>query len=78
VRYPFGHGLSYTTFHYDHLALSAARIGDGDRLTVEATVKNIGPVAGKEAIQLYVRDVEASVFRPDPQTAAIPGKWSEP
>jgi beta-glucosidase len=65
VRYPFGHGLSYTAFHYDHLALSAARIGDGDRLTVEATVKNVGPVAGKEAIQLYVRDVEASVFRPD-------------
>jgi beta-glucosidase len=65
VRYPFGHGLSYTTFHYDHLALSAARIGDGERLTVEATVKNIGPVAGKEAVQLYVRDVEASVFRPD-------------
>ena len=65
VRFPFGHGLSYTTFQYDNLALSAARIGDGDRLTVEATVKNVGPVAGKETVQLYVRDVEASVFRPD-------------
>ena len=65
VRFPFGHGLSYTTFQYDNLALSAARMGDGDRLTVEATVKNVGPVAGKETVQLYVRDVEASVFRPD-------------
>jgi beta-glucosidase len=65
VRFPFGHGLSYTTFQYDNLAMSAARMGDGDRLTVEATVKNVGPVAGKETAQLYVRDVEASVFRPD-------------
>jgi len=65
VRFPFGHGLSYTTFRYDELALSAARMGDGDCLTVEATVRNVGPVAGKEAVQLYVRDVEASVFRPD-------------
>ena len=65
VRFPFGHGLSYTTFQYDNLALSAARMGDGDRLTVEATVKNVGPVAGKETVQLYVRDVEASVFRPE-------------
>ena len=65
VRFPFGHGLSYTTFEYDDLVLSAAEIGDGDELTVEATVRNAGPVAGKETIQLYVRDVEASVFRPD-------------
>jgi beta-glucosidase len=65
VRFPFGHGLSYTKFQYDNLALSAARIADGDRVTVEATVTNVGPVAGKETVQLYVRDVEASVFRPD-------------
>src|ERR671918_908913 len=65
VRFPFGHGLSYTTFQYDNLGLSAAHMGHGDRLTVEATVKNAGPVPGKETVQLYVRDVEASVFRPD-------------
>jgi beta-glucosidase len=65
VGFPFGHGLSYTTFRYDDLALSAAHMEDGDGLTVEATVKNTGPVAGKETVQLYVRDVEASVFRPD-------------
>ena len=65
MRFPFGHGLSYTTFQYDDLALSAARIADGDGLTVDVTVKNVGPVGGKEIVQLYVRDCEPSVFRPD-------------
>ena len=62
VRFPFGHGLSYTTFQYDDLALSAARIGDDDGLTVEATVKNVGPVAGKETVQLYGHDTVAEAM----------------
>ena len=65
VRFPFGHGLSYTSFDYGNLELSAARISDADALRVQVTVTNTGTIAGKEIIQLYVRDVAASVFRPE-------------
>ena len=59
--YPFGFGLSYTTFAYSDLALSADVVQPGESLTVRATVENTGAVAGDEVVQLYVRDVEASV-----------------
>jgi beta-glucosidase len=59
--YPFGFGLSYTTFAYSNLSLSAAAIQPGENLTVSATVQNTGAMAGDEVVQLYVRDVEASV-----------------
>ena len=65
VRFPFGHGLSYTSFEYSNLELSASRISDADGLRVEVTVRNTETVAGKETIQLYVRDITASVFRPE-------------
>ena len=63
--FPFGHGLSYTEFTYDDLEVSAEQISNVDPLTVTVTVTNAGDVAGKEVVQLYVRDVEASVRRPD-------------
>ena len=62
--YPFGHGLSYTTFAYGDLALSADTIAPGDSITVTATVTNTGKVAGAEVVQLYIRDRVASVVRP--------------
>jgi len=62
--FPFGHGLSYTTFAYSNLRLSATEITIDDRLTVEVTVKNTGPRAGAEIVQLYVRDLVGSVTRP--------------
>ncbi|MEZ4699421.1 MAG: beta-glucosidase BglX [Rhodothermales bacterium] len=62
--YPFGFGLSYTTFAYDRLALSAPRIGLRDALTVSVEVTNTGTRAGAEVVQLYVRDEAASVTRP--------------
>jgi beta-glucosidase len=62
--YPFGHGLSYTTFGYSDLHLSAPRIGPADSLTVSALVTNTGPHEGTEVAQLYVRDEVASVTRP--------------
>ena len=65
VLFSFGHGLSYTTFEYSDLRLSQDKIKETDRLTVTLTVKNTGPVAGKEIVQIYVRDVEATAFRPD-------------
>ena len=64
VLFPFGHGLSYTTFEYSGLKLSADRIKDTDSLTVTATVKNTGSRAGKTVVQLYVGDVESTVLRP--------------
>ena len=64
VLFPFGHGLSYTTFAYSDLKLYAKNITDRDSLTVSVTVKNTGHVAGREVVQLYVRDIESSVIRP--------------
>ena len=64
VLFPFGHGLSYTNFEYSHLQLSQASMADDGVLTVTFKVKNSGKVAGKEIVQLYVRDVESTPFRP--------------
>jgi beta-glucosidase len=65
VLFPFGHGLSYTTFAYRDLVLDRATVNASDTLTVRVTVHNTGERAGKEVIQLYVRDVESTAFRPD-------------
>ena len=64
VLFPFGHGLSYTTFAYANLRLSADRIRDTDTLTVSVDVTNTGKRAGKTVVQLYVGDRECEVFRP--------------
>src|SRR5882762_2205544 len=63
-RYPFGYGLSYTTFAYRDLLLSAPRLGPADPLKVTVTVANTGMREGTEVVQLYVRDEVASVARP--------------
>lgn len=65
VLFPFGHGLSYTAFAYSDLHLSHTALTDADTLTVSLTVKNVGAMAGKEIVQLYVRDVESTAFRPE-------------
>jgi beta-glucosidase len=62
--YPFGHGLSYTTFTYSNLRLSAARKRASEPLTVQVDVANSGTRAGDEVVQLYIRDDVASVTRP--------------
>lgn len=64
VRYPFGYGLSYTTFEYSDLQLSADKIKDTDTLKVTLKVKNTGDRAGKEVVQLYVADKTGSASRP--------------
>ena len=64
VLFPFGHGLSYTTFAYSNLRLSAAEITDQDTLTATVTVTNTGDRAGKTVVQLYVGDKESTVLRP--------------
>ena len=64
VAYPFGHGLSYTTFEYSDLKLSASNIDEKDELTVSVTIKNTGEKAGKEVVQLYVAPPADGIFRP--------------
>jgi len=62
--YPFGHGLSFTTFAYSNLAVSPGSITGSSQATVRVNVRNTGKVAGDEVVQLYVHDVQASVKRP--------------
>jgi beta-glucosidase len=62
--YPFGYGLSYTQFQLSNLQLSAHRIRPNERLTVSVEVENTGARVGDEVVQLYIRDVAASVTRP--------------
>ena len=63
-RYPFGFGLSYTTFAYRDLRLSTARARVSDTVTATVTVANTGAREGTEVVQLYVRDEVGSVSRP--------------
>jgi beta-glucosidase len=62
--FPFGHGLSYTTFTYERLRLNGERFGAGDEMVVEVDVTNTGRRAGAEVVQLYVRDPIANLVRP--------------
>ena len=64
VLFPFGYGLSYTSFEFSNLRLSAESITDQETVTATVTVKNTGKRAGKAVVQLYVGDEESSVFRP--------------
>jgi beta-glucosidase len=63
--YPFGYGLSYTQFKITNLQLSARRIPASGQLTASVDIENIGQRAGDEVVQLYIRDVAASMTRPD-------------
>lgn len=62
--YPFGFGLSYTTFSYSDVTLDKAELGPNDSITVSVKVKNTGDFDGKEVVQLYVRDVVRSTTPP--------------
>jgi len=62
--YPFGYGLSYTAFEYSNLRLDADKVQAGQSVTVSVDVKNTGEMAGDEVVQLYLKDLEASVDVP--------------
>ena len=62
--WPFGHGLSYTTFGYSDLKLSSGEINRGNTVNVSVTVSNTGNRDGVEIVQLYIRDTYSSVTRP--------------
>ena len=62
--YPFGYGLSYTRFKYSNLQISPKSVDSKGRIQVSVTVKNVGSRSGEEVVQLYIRNVQASVPRP--------------
>lgn len=62
--FPFGHGLSYTAFVYHMLAIEQESFGPGDEIQVRVTLENVGRRIGQEVIQLYLRDVQATLLRP--------------
>ena len=64
VLFPFGHGLSYTTFAYSNMKLDKTEMDDTDTLTVQVDVTNTGDCFGKEVVQLYVMPPKGNVIRP--------------
>jgi beta-glucosidase len=76
--FPFGFGLSYTSFAYSALAIEPAEISPDGRAIVHCRIKNVGPRAGDEVAQLYLRDVLASVARPIIQLAGFQRVHLEP
>ncbi|WP_370621861.1 glycoside hydrolase family 3 C-terminal domain-containing protein [Bacillus sp. JCM 19034] len=70
--FPFGYGLSYTTFEYLDLRVSKSKFTDNESVTCTVQVKNTGSVAGKEIVQLYVKDNESQVSRPEKELKALP------
>jgi beta-glucosidase len=62
--YPFGYGLSYSKFEYSNLELSQKSFANNESIEVSVTLKNTGKYSGKEVVQLYIRDLFASVTRP--------------
>ena len=65
VAFPFGYGLSYTTFTYSNLKFSMTDPTEKDSITVSVDVTNSGKLAGKEVVQLYVKDLTGSAIRPE-------------
>jgi beta-glucosidase len=62
--FAFGHGLSYTSFAYSDLQLSSSKLTAGTKITVSITIKNTGTRQGKQAVELYTRDLYASITPP--------------
>lgn len=75
--YPFGYGLSYTKFEYSGITV-ATQVQAGESVNCSARVRNIGSVAAEETVQLYLRDVEASVEMPKWQLRGIRKVFLEP
>lgn len=69
--YPFGHGLSYTTFQTSGLTVEKEKINMGENINITVNVKNTGSLKGKETVLLYLNDVAASVTRPNKQLKAF-------
>jgi beta-glucosidase len=77
-RFPFGYGLSYTTFGYGNLRLEKAEYSLGEPVAVSVDVTNTGALAGQEVVQLYVRDEKSSLVRPEKELKAFAKVALEP
>ncbi len=62
--YPFGYGLSYTTFKYSDVSLSSNALNSNGKITASVNVTNTGTRSGKETVQMYIRDMVGSITRP--------------
>jgi beta-glucosidase len=62
--YPFGHGLSYTSFEYSDFSVKQKEVNSGESVDISLTIENVGNVAGEEIVQLYIHDEIASIPRP--------------
>ncbi len=71
VLFPFGSGLSYTTFEYSDISIDKTRMGEGDTAKVTVTVTNTGSVAGKETVMLFAAKGESKFFRPKKELKAF-------
>lgn len=78
VRFPFGHGLSYTSFAYANLRLSADQIKEDETVTVSVDVSNTGSMAGKEIMQLYVSSAHQGISRPEKELKAFAKVFLQP
>lgn len=78
VAFPFGYGLSYTTFAYSNLKLSMENPTEKDTVMVSADVTNTGKSAGKEVVQLYIRDLTGSAIRPEKELKGFEKVFLEP
>ena len=75
--YPFGYGMSYSTFNYSNLKFPASSPRKFKSMTISADVANTGPMAANETVQLYIQDVAASVTRPVKELRGFQRVWLE-
>ncbi|NLG37883.1 MAG: glycoside hydrolase family 3 protein [Clostridiales bacterium] len=76
--YPFGYGLSYTRFEYEGASLSPDTVAAGEDTSLTVTVSNAGSCAGRETVQVYIRDMEATVRTPIHSLIAVGSVWLAP
>lgn len=78
VAFPFGHGLSYTSFEYSDLRLSAGEINEGEGLKLRFKIANTGGRSGAEVVQVYVKDTESTIFVAEKQLKGFDKIFLEP
>jgi beta-glucosidase len=73
--YPFGYGLSYTEFDYSGIRLDQTEMNPGDTIVASVTIRNTGDYDGEEIVQMYIRDMKASVTRPVKELKGFEKIW---